>query len=65
MRKKSPILLPKVKERLKRVGENIRLARLRRNFTALVVSERSFMTRETLRKIEKGDPSVTIGSYAR
>ena len=64
MPRQSPTLLPKVKKRLTRVGEQIRLARLRRNYTAQIVAERSGMNRETLRKIEKGDPNVTIGSYA-
>ncbi|MCZ6804135.1 MAG: helix-turn-helix transcriptional regulator [Proteobacteria bacterium] len=63
MPRKAPTLLPKVKKRLARVGEQIRLARLRRNYTAVNVAERSGMSRETLRKIEKGDPNVNIGSY--
>jgi len=60
---KAPTLLPKVKRRLGVLGEQIRLARLRRNFTAAIVAERSSLTRETLKKIERGDPSVKMGSY--
>ena len=63
MPRQAPTLLPKIKKRLTRVGEQIRLARLRRNYTAVNVAERSGMNRETLRKIEKGDPNVNIGSY--
>lgn len=64
MPNKAPTLLPKIKKRLIRVGEQIRLARLRRNYTAANVAERSGMSRETLRKIEKGEPHVNMGSYA-
>lgn len=63
MPSKSPILLPKTQRRLKILGENIRIARLRRNFTAEIVAQRAGLSRATLSKIEKGDPSVTIGSY--
>ncbi len=64
MGKKAPALLPKVRKRLNQVGEQIRLARLRRNYTAEIVAERSGMSRDTLRKIEKGEPNVNFGSYA-
>ncbi len=47
------------------MGEQIKLARLRRNLTASLVAERAFISRNTLWRIEKGDPSVAIGHYAR
>ena len=49
---------------LKALGENIRLARLRRNFSAGLVAERAGMSRATLHAIEKGEPGVTLGAYA-
>jgi transcriptional regulator with XRE-family HTH domain len=45
------------------VGENIRLARLRRKLSAEQLSERAGIARMTLFKIEKGSPVVSIGNY--
>lgn len=55
---------PVIQRLLAEVGENIRLARLRRRFSAALVAERAGMTRNTLRAIERGDPGVTLGAYA-
>jgi transcriptional regulator with XRE-family HTH domain len=49
---------------LTELGENIRLARLRRKFSTTIVSQRAGISRNTLHAIEKGDASVTFGSYA-
>jgi transcriptional regulator with XRE-family HTH domain len=64
MPRKSAQPLPKVRRILQQLGENIRLARLRRGFSAALVAERAGMSRNTLRAIEKGEPGVTLGSYA-
>ncbi len=50
---------------LKEIGENIRLARLRRKLSSEQVSERAGIARRTLYDIEKGRPNVTIGNYAQ
>lgn len=63
MKRNAPVLIPKIDSHLDRVGEQIRIARLRRNLTASEVAKRSGMSRATLNKIEKGDPNVTFGSY--
>jgi transcriptional regulator with XRE-family HTH domain len=63
--KKNAILLPKLQRLLTEIGENIHLARLRRRFSAHIVAERAGMTRTTLRSIERGDPNVSFGAYAR
>ena len=64
MGRKTTIQLPSLQRILHGLGENIRLARLRRKLTAQQVAERAGMTRTTLRSIEKGEPGVTLGAYA-
>lgn len=56
-------LLPKHQKQFKQVGENIKLARLRRNFSMEVVAERAGIGRTTLWNIENGNPSVAMGAY--
>ncbi len=63
MPKKKILLLPKEKKILAEVGENIRLARLRRKLSSQQVAERTNISRPTLLSIEKGSASVSIGSY--
>jgi DNA-binding XRE family transcriptional regulator len=58
-------LLPRVEEALNRLGEDIKLARLRRKFSASQVAERASIARSTLWMIEKGSPQVSIGNYAQ
>ncbi|MFD2035884.1 helix-turn-helix domain-containing protein [Belliella marina] len=61
MSRNSIILLPKNKKLLQAVGENIKLARLRRKLTMDQVSERAGISRPTLSSLEKGSPSISIG----
>lgn len=64
MAKKSVVLLPQTRRILEQVGEQIRLARLRRELSEEIVSERAGISRATLCSIEKGVPTVSFGSYA-
>ena len=57
-------LLPETTEILKTVGEQIKLARLRRNLSAELIAERAQISRATLWKVEQGSPSVAMGIYA-
>ncbi len=57
------MLSPKTKKILDRLGENIKLARLRRKLSTEQVAERANISRPTLSAIEKGSPTVSIGSY--
>lgn len=61
--KNAPILLPKTLRILSDLGENIRLARLRRRMTAEQLALRAGMSRKTLYQIEQGSPSVAMGNY--
>ncbi|MAY84530.1 MAG: transcriptional regulator [Flavobacteriales bacterium] len=63
MANKKIVLLPRARKILLEVGENIRLARLRRKLSSEQIAERANIGRTTLYKIEKGDPGVSIGSY--
>ena len=64
MAKKTVTLLPGTVDILNNMGEQIKLARLRRSLSAELVAERADISRATLWKIEKGDSSVAIGYYA-
>lgn len=61
--KKRPQLLPKHARQFSTLGENLKLARLRRNLTAEMVAQRAGISRMTLNKIESGNPSVAMGNY--
>ena len=63
MAKKKIIILPKTKRILSETGENIKLARLRRKLSSEQVAERANISRPTLTAIEKGSPTVSMGSY--
>ncbi|MDF1754576.1 MAG: helix-turn-helix transcriptional regulator [Verrucomicrobiales bacterium] len=65
MAKETPILLPKHKRTLKLLGDNIRLARKRRGYTTIQVSERAGIVRSTLYAIEKGSEGVSIGNLLK
>ena len=63
MNTKKQIIYPKHPEILSAMGEQFTLARKRRSLTLVQVAERAGIHRETLRKVEKGDASVALGSY--
>jgi len=64
MGKKSVVVMPQTQEILKTMGEQIKLARLRRKISAELVAERAGISRATLWAVEKGSPSVSAGIYA-
>ena len=65
MKTRNTILLPRAQKPISVLGENIKLARLRRKFSAQQVAERANISRPTLVSIEKGNPNVTIGAYVK
>jgi len=64
MPRKTATLSPALEDILKKLGENIKLARLRRKITTTMLAERAGMSRVTLRKVENGESSTTLGAYA-
>lgn len=60
-----PTLLPRLARMLRGFGGNIRQARLRRAYSAETVAQRAGITRATLSRVERGDPAVALGIYAR
>lgn len=64
MERRNIIVMPSTQEILKTMGEQIKLARLRRKISATLVAERAGISRATLYNIEKGSASVTMGAYA-
>lgn len=53
----------KQKKILSTLGENIRLARLRRKLSVRSMAERAGIAVSTLGNIEDGSPSVSLGNY--
>ena len=64
MGKKAVVLMPQTERILKTMGEQIKLARLRRKISVELIAERAGISRSTLWSVEKGSPSVSIGIYA-
>jgi len=58
-------ILPRLSKILEEMGDNIKLARLRRKLSAAKVAERAGISRSTLWHIEKGLPNVSMGYYAQ
>lgn len=57
-------IMPDTENILKIMGEQIKMARLRRRLSATLVAERAGISRSTLWKVENGNPSVAVGIYA-
>lgn len=58
--------LPRRAEKnLQIVGEQIRLARLRRDLTIAQIAERAMCSELTVIRVERGLPTVAIGIYIR
>lgn len=64
MSKKTVVIMPQTEKILIQMGEQIKLARLRRKLSTELVAERAGISRTTLWAVEKGSPSVAIGIYA-
>jgi len=63
MKSKGTNYIQKQKNILATLGENIKLARLRRKLSIRSMAERAGIATSTLGNIEDGSPSVSLGSY--
>lgn len=56
---------PSITKQLTALGERLRDARLRRKLTTVLFAERLGISRDTLNRLEKGDPNIAIGTYMK
>ncbi len=61
--KRSASIFPKNQKILSLLGENIKLACKRRGYSQSLIAERTGLSRLTVRKIQQGDSTVSIGHY--
>lgn len=57
-------LPPELKNGLAKIGEHIKIARKRRQWTMEEMASRMFAIRQTLSRLERGDPGVTLSMLA-
>jgi transcriptional regulator with XRE-family HTH domain len=65
MARSTPVLLPRISRLLVGLGERLKQARLRRAYAGAIVAQRAGIDRKTLVRVERGDPAVALGIYAR
>ncbi len=53
-----------IKRSLAKLGANLATARRKRRLTVMAVAERMGVSKGTYLRVEKGDPTVTLGVYA-
>jgi transcriptional regulator with XRE-family HTH domain len=64
-RTRSKAALPlAVRKSLAKLGADLSAARRRRRIPMELLAERAFVSRATLRRVERGDPGVAMGIYA-
>ena len=61
----SEILPPNVRQSLLKLGGDLSVARRKRRLTVAMMCERLGVSRSTWRRMEKGDPTVSVGAYAQ
>ena len=63
MRPRKTLLMPKARKSLEILGQNLKLARIRRRISAAMMCERACVSHATLTAIEHGKPSVSMAGY--
>lgn len=64
MPRKTVILEPNTEDKLKKMGQRIKKARLRRNISAEMISKQAGIGESTFYAIEHGVSTVSLGAYA-
>lgn len=65
MSRRKVVIYPSSAKELEALGQRLKDARLRRRFSMETVCARADISRPTLYKVEKGEPSVAMGIYAQ
>lgn len=65
MAKQTVAIFPAVAKQLQDLGLRLRMARERRKIGQELFAERMGVSRETLRRLEKGDASIAMGTFMR
>lgn len=65
MSKRTRPVFPRTQRRTQELGQRLRLARLRRGIPLVEIAARVGVTRPTLRRLEQGDPSVSLAVLMR
>src|SRR5665213_176172 len=65
MKSRTSLLLPTADKIMKELGSNMKLGRLRRKLNVEQIVERAGINRTTLCLVEKGAPSVAMGTYSQ
>ena len=63
MKQKRTLLMPKAQKSLAILGQNLKLARIRRRISAAMMCERTSVSHAKLKAIEQGKPSVSMAGY--
>ena len=58
------ILPPRLRRGLRKFGADIAMARRKRRLTMAMMAERLCIARSTYVRVERGDPAVSMGTYA-
>lgn len=56
---------PNIERQIISLGQRLRNARLRRGISTILFASRVGVSRDTLNRLEKGDPNIALGTYVR
>jgi transcriptional regulator with XRE-family HTH domain len=58
------LLPPALKRMLKQWGEHVNVSRRKRRITVAMMAERTGLSMSTYLRVERGDPTVSMGAFA-